>query len=105
MDAGGGVGHLPAYRHRGGHGRGQEVALTDHEKQATRVGEATYDPEADALYVRLSDQPRKGPTLEVTDSYMVDLDADGEPVGVELLGVLADAQRHARERRVTRAGA
>jgi hypothetical protein len=36
----------------------------------------------------------------VGDSYLVDLDADGEPVGVELLNVLADAQAHARDRRV-----
>lgn len=54
---------------------------------------ATYDPEADALYVRFTDRP-VARTIQVTDSYNVDLDADGEPVGLEILNVLADASRY-----------
>jgi uncharacterized protein YuzE len=45
---------------------------------------AKYDREADAIYLRLSDQP-VARTAEVTDMHMVDLDANGVPVGIEIL--------------------
>lgn len=63
------------------------------------VGSATYDPDADALYVRLSAGPRVGPSIEVGDDYVVDVDVAGEPVGVEMLNVAATARRVAARRR------
>jgi uncharacterized protein YuzE len=61
-------------------------------------GQASYDPSADALYVRLRDTEWAA-TIEVHDGYMVDVDAAGEPVGVELLGLAADAWRASAARR------
>ncbi len=45
---------------------------------------ASYDPEADALYVRLGDAAR-AKTVEVDDVIYVDVDAEGRAVGLELL--------------------
>jgi uncharacterized protein YuzE len=45
---------------------------------------ALYDPEADALEVRLSQKP-VARTVSVTDLHMVDLDAEGRPVAIEIL--------------------
>jgi uncharacterized protein YuzE len=61
-------------------------------------GEAAYDPDVDALYVRL----RRGKvartiTAPDDDGYMVDVDAAGNVLGVERLGVRHDAERLARE--------
>jgi uncharacterized protein YuzE len=43
-----------------------------------------YDREADALYIRLSDAARER-TAEINDTTYVDLGADGQAVGIELL--------------------
>jgi uncharacterized protein YuzE len=48
----------------------------------------TYDPEADALYVRVA--PKGTPiaeTREVQPGVMLDLDPAGQLVGIEVLGV------------------
>jgi uncharacterized protein YuzE len=45
---------------------------------------AHYDTEADALYIRLSDEARER-TVEIDETTYVDVDADGHPVGIELL--------------------
>jgi uncharacterized protein YuzE len=45
---------------------------------------AWYDPEADALEIRLNDHP-VARTVAVTDLHMVDLDAEGRPVAIEIL--------------------
>jgi uncharacterized protein YuzE len=45
---------------------------------------AKYDPEADALYVRISDGIRKR-AVEVDDTTYVDVDSEGRPVGIEWL--------------------
>lgn len=44
----------------------------------------TYDPEADATYVRVSDAPVAS-TDPLSDLVAVDVDASGAPVGLELL--------------------
>ena len=42
-----------------------------------------YDPETDSLYIDLSD--RSGADVrEVVDGLLVDLDADGHPVGIDI---------------------
>lgn len=46
----------------------------------------TYDPEVDAMYIQWSDQPVAN-TREMPDGTVVDYDAQGQPVGVELLNV------------------
>ena len=43
-----------------------------------------YDPKADALYIKLKDQPIQE-SDEVGVGIIVDYDAEGEPVGIELL--------------------
>jgi uncharacterized protein YuzE len=45
---------------------------------------ASYDPEADALYVRLSDDQRDR-TIEIDDVIYIDVAAAGQIVGLELL--------------------
>lgn len=47
----------------------------------------TYDEEADALYVLLAPEPEAAivRTIELGDRLHVDLDAEGRPVGVEVL--------------------
>lgn len=47
----------------------------------------TYDEEADALYVLLAPEPEVAieRTVELGDRLHVDLDAQGQPVGVEIL--------------------
>jgi uncharacterized protein YuzE len=44
----------------------------------------TYDPEVKALYIQLSEN-EIAETLELSESVYVDVDADGEPVGFEIL--------------------
>lgn len=45
-----------------------------------------YDREADAIYIRLKDAEIAG-TRELQDHLIVDIDADGKLVGIELLFV------------------
>jgi uncharacterized protein YuzE len=44
----------------------------------------TYDREANALYIRFS-SASVAETVELSESVYVDLDADGAPVGFEVL--------------------
>ena len=44
----------------------------------------TYDPEADALYVRCDPGPRAR-TVEIDDRHYADVDAEGRLVGFEIL--------------------
>lgn len=44
----------------------------------------TYDPEADALYISLSDGTRDS-QREVNENMILDLNKDGEVVGIEIL--------------------
>ena len=46
----------------------------------------TYDPEADALYLKVS-TAEIAETLEVAPNVMLDLDPSGHVVGVEMLGI------------------
>ncbi len=46
--------------------------------------QVTYDPEANALYMRFSDN-EIAETLELSESVYVDVDVDGVPVGLEVL--------------------
>ena len=45
-----------------------------------------YDPEARAVYMRLSDQQIEE-TLELSGSVYLDVDREGRPVGLEVLNV------------------
>ncbi len=44
----------------------------------------TYDRDANALYIRFSTNPIEE-TVSLSDSVYIDVDADGEPVGFEIL--------------------
>ncbi|MGN6032960.1 MAG: DUF2283 domain-containing protein [Thermomicrobiales bacterium] len=44
----------------------------------------TYDREANALYLRLTAKPIDE-TIALSDSVYLDVDAEGEPVGLEIL--------------------
>jgi uncharacterized protein YuzE len=46
----------------------------------------SYDRKADAIYIRLSDKPF-GCTKELDNLRRVDYDIEGNPSGIELLGV------------------
>jgi uncharacterized protein YuzE len=48
-----------------------------------------YDPEADALYVRFAEKPIVE-SEEVADGVVLDFDAEGRIVGIEVL----DASKH-----------
>jgi uncharacterized protein YuzE len=58
-----------------------------------RIKEYTYDQEADAIYITFSDKSVAS-TKALDDLRVIDYDADGSPVGVELLcvseGVITD---------------
>lgn len=45
----------------------------------------TYDPQADALYIYLQEDGRVTKTIRVDDARNVDLDGQGNVVGVEIL--------------------
>jgi uncharacterized protein YuzE len=48
----------------------------------------TYDPEADALYVRIAPKGTEvAETREVQPGVMLDLDAGGRLIGIEVLDV------------------
>ena len=47
---------------------------------------AKYDPEARAMYLHLRDAPVAS-SIEVDEDFVVDLDSDSAPVGVEVLFV------------------
>lgn len=49
----------------------------------------TYDTDADAAYIRLSDH-KVARTAEIDSGTLVDLDADGQVVGVEVIGPRRD---------------
>ena len=44
-----------------------------------------YSTDADALYIELQPVRRVARTVEVSPSCLVDLDAEGQPLGIELL--------------------
>jgi uncharacterized protein YuzE len=49
-----------------------------------------YDPEADALYVRMAPRGTAiSETREVEDGIMLDIGNDGMVIGIEVLGVRA----------------
>jgi uncharacterized protein YuzE len=49
-----------------------------------------YDPDAEAVYIRMS-SGEVAETVEVTESLYVDVDQNGNPIGIEILGVDASA--------------
>ena len=49
-----------------------------------------YDPEADAAYIRFSDEPVSS-TQEESDVCILDMDAAGGLIGIELLSVFGFA--------------
>ena len=48
----------------------------------------TYDPDADAMYIRFKDGPSDH-TKEMDENTIIDFDKDGKVIGVELLFVRA----------------
>ncbi|MEJ7902405.1 MAG: DUF2283 domain-containing protein [Thermomicrobiales bacterium] len=54
------------------------------ERHIMKSSTLTYDPAVKALYIELSDNDI-AETIELSESVCVDLDADGEPVGFEIL--------------------
>ena len=45
----------------------------------------TYDPEVDALYIELRDVPI-AESVDLEEGVTLDVDAEGKPVGLEILG-------------------
>ena len=45
----------------------------------------TYDPKANAAYIRLRDKTGDIETLQITGDFLVDIDATGAVCGIELL--------------------
>ncbi len=46
----------------------------------------TYDPEADALYVRIASKDTAvSETREIEPGVLLDIDADGRVIGIEIL--------------------
>jgi uncharacterized protein YuzE len=50
---------------------------------------STYDDQADALYLYLQDEAEVARSVVVDDARVVDLDAEGRAVGIEVLGASA----------------
>ncbi len=55
-----------------------------------------YDPEADAAYLQIA-EGEVFETIEVTDGLNVDLDKDGQPLGIEILSVIAKGAKVKRK--------
>lgn len=53
---------------------------------------ATYDKEADAMYIRVK-KGKVHKTLQVSDAVLVDVDKKGQALGVELLFVSSQMPR------------
>jgi uncharacterized protein YuzE len=52
----------------------------------------SYDPETGAMFVRFGPEAAKSArTEEVAPGVLIDFDADGQPIGVEVLEVCARA--------------
>lgn len=45
----------------------------------------TYDPEADVMYIRLAPYANFHRYVEVSESVILDIDLDGEVMGIEIL--------------------
>jgi len=45
----------------------------------------TYDPEVDALYIRLSDEPAEVTTQRLSEEVAINYAPDGRIVGIEIL--------------------
>jgi len=45
----------------------------------------TYDPEVDALYIRLSDEPSEVTTQRLSEEVAINYAPDGRIVGIEIL--------------------
>ena len=45
----------------------------------------TYDPKANAAYIRLREHQGDVETLEITADFLVDIDGSGKVCGIELL--------------------
>jgi uncharacterized protein YuzE len=45
----------------------------------------TYDPEANAAYIRLREQQGDVETIQITGDFLVDIDTTGSVCGIELL--------------------
>jgi len=63
---------------------------------------ATYDREADAMYIRVK-KGKVHKTLEVSDAVNVDVDRNGRALGIELLFVSSQIPRKSISRTI-RAG-
>jgi uncharacterized protein YuzE len=45
----------------------------------------TYDPEVDALYIRLSDEPAEVTTQRLSEEVAINYAPDGRIIGIEIL--------------------
>jgi len=59
-----------------------------------------YDPEVDALYIHLMEEPEPVTTRRLTDDVAVDYGADGTVVGIEVLAASENAFCSGDARRV-----
>lgn len=60
-----------------------------------------YDPEVDALYVRLSDEPAEVTTQRLSEEVAINYAPDGRIVGIEILDASEYVFRLKEERAVT----
>lgn len=56
-----------------------------------------YDPEANAAYLQIN-EGEVADTREIADNLFVDLDADGQVLGVEILSLRAGGARLVKEK-------
>ena len=61
----------------------------------------TYDPEADALYIRLVDEPVEVITHRLSEDVAFNLSPDGRLVGIEVLDASTSVFAPGQERMVT----
>ena len=59
-----------------------------------------YDPEVDALYIRLSDEPAEVTTLRLSEEVAINYAPDGRIVGIEILDASEYVFRLGTERKV-----
>lgn len=59
-----------------------------------------YDPEVDALYIRLSDEPAEVTTQRLSEEVAINYAPDGRIVGIEILDASEYVFRLGAERKV-----
>lgn len=61
----------------------------------------SYDPDVDALYIRLTNEPAEVTTQRLTEDVAINYAPDGRVIGIEVLDASTSIFRHGEQPTVT----